>query len=166
MRTLVIGLALATIAGLAWVTLASARVSAYASGPYQFYIYDNRDRQNIFAVSVGGRATAAIVEHCVGRLMDDAHDTITQLRGRLARHDQSLNLVTVYGDNSRVELGGCEAERGDEEPSDSLVFVRNASARQVRDLLNDLHAGHGLAAADRDAMLAALGLDRSPRVRR
>lgn len=167
MRFLIGGLvALSALGGAVWFAVANATPSGYPGGPYQIYIFDNTAEQSIYAVAVGQRATGALVENCVGRLMDDRHGTVSDLRDRVAREDESLNLVWVSGEGSSVDLGTCEQHvdaRKQHGDTDSLVIVRDASAAQVRDIIHEIHA---LPAADRQAMIDALGLDRRTRARR
>jgi hypothetical protein len=91
-------------------------------------------------------------------------------RARLLNHDDRFSVVWVEGRGSSTHVGGCDPHDLEEEvdpesegePTDSLVVVRDASASQVRQLIQELH---GLPREDREAMIDALGLDRRARAR-
>lgn len=146
---------------LALSTAAHAMGSLNRGGPYQIYIFDDRDGRSTYALSVAKTSAAATVENCVGRLADDPDSVVAQLRKRATEKGGDLNLVTVDGKGSGVHLGDCadKHESGDEKDddrSDSLVLVRNASARQALNLIREMP----LTPAEQDKMIAALGLDR------
>ncbi len=170
MRALVGGaIGIAALTGTVWIAVASATPRPNPGGPYQIYILDRAERptHHVYAFSVGQRAAAAGVENCVGRRVEDAQQMVADLRERMAEEDETFNVVWVVGEGSRVELGVCGAVDEDDDPehqrSDSLVVVRDASARQVRRLIQEIH---GLPADDRNAMIDALGLNRPTPARR
>lgn len=146
----------ATLAGAAAVSGALWFANAaYPGGPYQIYIFDSGDRQSTYAIEEGARAAGALVENCVGRLLDDPAAVVARLRERAAARDEALSLIHVSGEGSRVQLGRCEDKTREKDGWDSLVIVRDAGARQTRRLIREIP---GLAAADREKMEQALGL--------
>jgi hypothetical protein len=167
MRALIGGVIGAIVfAGAVWA-IAGATTPANAGGPYQIYIFDNAEEQSIYALAVGDRAAAAMVEDCAGRLMDDAYTVVAGLRARSRNEHDGLSVVWVEGEGSRVNLGRCGQHEEDEDSErddwDSLVVVRGASAAQARHLIREIH---GLSREDRNAMIDALGLNRPARARR
>ena len=160
-------------AGALWA-LAGVTTPANAGGPYQIYIYNSVEHPTVdlYAISVGDRATAAEVENCVGRLAENPHQIVADLSAR-SHSDEHFSVVLVEGEGSSLSLGRCGEDADDEEedddpenysePRDSLVLVRNASAAQARRLIREIH---GLSAEDREAMIDAIGLDRRAPVRR
>ncbi len=163
MRKLIAGaLGAIALSSAAWIVAASATTNP--GGPYQIYIFDSLDGHSIYAVGVGQRAAAARVDGCEGHLLDNAPHIVSDLRARAAREDDEdhFNVVWVEGRGSHVNLGPCGPDEADEEddpesePQDTLVVVSDASARQARHLINEIEA---LPAADRAAMIEAVGLN-------
>jgi hypothetical protein len=180
MRALVGGvIGAAALAGAVWMTAADATTRGYPGGPYQVYIYNsaNQPQVDLYAFSVGQRAAAAEVENCMGRLVSDPHRVVADLRARLRDDHEHFSVVWIEGAGSDTHIGGCgasddpeaEAEKDDDESeadhqrSESLVVLRDASAAQVRHLIQEIH---GLSTQDRTAMTNALGLDQPARARR
>ncbi len=153
MRALIAFITAAAFAGAVLVVATSG--AAYPSGSYQIYIFDGSDEQSIYAIASGERAAGARVANCVGRLLDDPKGTVAQLRERAAHEDETLGLVWIDGEGSKVQLGRCEKKAAEREkdPHDSLVIVRDAGSRQVLSIIREIP---GLAAEERDAMIDAL----------
>ena len=167
MRAFIGGMiASALAAGAVWFAVAGATLAGYAGGPYRIYIFDSREGHSIYAVAVGERAAAARAEGCVGRLLDDPRRIVADLRARAATEDEEVsNVVWVSGEGSSVNLGRCdvvEDEDKEREHRDSLVVVRDASARQARHLIREMP----LSAAEQEVMIGALGLNGPARARR
>jgi hypothetical protein len=176
MRALLGGVIGAIVFASALWALAGVTTPANAGGPYQIYIYNSAEQPavDLYAISVGERAAAAQVENCTGRLVDNPHEIVADLRTRSSNHDH-ISVVWVEGQGSSFNLGRCgeDADEGDKdededsenahEQVDSLVLVRDASAAQARQLIREIH---GLPEQDRAAMIDALGLDRRAPARR
>lgn len=171
MRALIGGVIGAIVfASAAWA-LAGVTSTANAGGPYQIYILDSAERtsEHVYAFAVGERATAAQVENCEGRLLDNAHQIVADLRARSRNENDEFNVIWIEGRGSRTHLGDCPDRDDDHDPKsegdrrDSLIVLRDASAAQTRHLINEIH---GLSRDERGAMIDALGLDRPARVRR
>jgi hypothetical protein len=162
---------LTALAGAVYMAAADATTRGYPGGPYQVYIFNSADRPavDLYAFSVGQRATVARVEDCIARLADDPHRIVADLRERSRNEDHRLSVVWIEGEGSDTHIGGCDASDRDADPEiehdpvDSMVVLRDTSAAQVRHLIGEIH---GLSAQDRTAMTEALGLNRPARARR
>ena len=144
---------------IAMLLLAACSGSAQSETRYDLYIFGARDGgPQIYAFSGGDAAAAVEVRGCGDvRLLPDATAVVSDLSAR--RHAPGISVVTIESRGSRVELGGCGSEdEGDEDgvnDEDSLVVIENASARQMRRIVQSLDA----APSDvRGEIIATLGL--------
>jgi hypothetical protein len=145
----------AALAAAACALLALSGPAAAQGEPIQIYIFNAAGgRSDTYAFRKGYHTAAAVVESCVGRRSPNASAIVDQLQARIRNgQPDELNPVTVIGPGSRIELGSCDPR--DQHNEDSLVLVVEASERQARRLIRQIHA---LPQEDEGAMLAELGL--------
>jgi beta-lactamase regulating signal transducer with metallopeptidase domain len=155
-RGLLTGFTVLAAGAAAAFTLALTEPAA-AAGKFRIYIFNPADdRSSTYAASDGQRATAAIVEQCVGRLLPNAVALVDEMEARLETDDKDkLSVVWVVGPGSETEFGPCH--KNDERASDhdSLVLITDASERQARKFIREIH---GLSGGDREQMAAELGI--------
>ncbi|MGE0597250.1 MAG: hypothetical protein AB7P07_12875 [Hyphomonadaceae bacterium] len=143
--------------------LAACSAPAQAACRYSIFIYqETDDAPKVYAISGQGQSVAVEVRGCGdASVLADPAAVVTRLAAR--RDADDLNLVTVEGRGSRVELGECSPADQDEDEdveddgrdAESLVVVEDFSAVQVRRTLNTLDS---VTPAMREEMVAALAL--------
>lgn len=141
--------------------LAACSGIAQSETRYDAYIFQPRDGgPEIYAFSGGQNAVALEVRGCGDvRLLPDAGAIAAQMSAR--RSDPDTSVVTVVARGSRTYLGPCQADDYDSEPTaadedDNLVVIENASARQMRAMIQSLDA----APSDvRRQIIVSLGLN-------
>jgi beta-lactamase regulating signal transducer with metallopeptidase domain len=156
-RGLMSGFTVLAIGAAAAFTLVLTEPAA-AAGQFRIYIFNPADdRSSTYAVSDGQRATAALVEQCAGRLLPNAAAFVDEMEARLEKEDKDdLSVVWVVGPGSETEFGPCHKKDERASDHDSLVLITDASERQARKFIREIH---GLSGADREEMAAELGIE-------
>jgi beta-lactamase regulating signal transducer with metallopeptidase domain len=148
----------ATLAAAASIALALTGPAAAHVGHFRIYIYIAAGGvTDTYVWTDGARATAATVRNCVGQRTPNASSIVAQLDERIDNGQQNqLDPVTIVGPGSEIELGSCEpSSTRDVADQDTLVVVVDASERQARGLIRQIH---GLPREEQREMLAELGL--------
>lgn len=144
---------------VAMLFLAACSGVAQSETRYDLYIFQARgDAPEIYAFASADAAVAVEVRGCNDvRLLPNAAAVASDLSARRGAVDTSV--VTISARGSRVELNGCSVEEeGDDEHADdrdSLVVVENASARQMRRMVQSLDAAP---VSVREQIISTLGL--------
>jgi beta-lactamase regulating signal transducer with metallopeptidase domain len=157
-RTFAFAAPVAMLAAAASIALALTGPAAAQVGHYRIYIYIAAGGvADTYVWTDGARVTAATVRSCVGRRTPNASAIAAQLDERIDNGQQDeLNPVTIIGPGSEIELGSCEPRSTrDVADQDTLVVVVDASERQARRLIRQIH---GLPREEQREMLAELGL--------
>ncbi|MBL8546981.1 MAG: hypothetical protein JNL81_10990 [Hyphomonadaceae bacterium] len=149
---------------IAVLLLAACSGSAQSETRYDLYIFHPRDGgAQTYAFAADNAAVAIEVRGCGDiHLLPNANVVAGDLRAR--RHADGVSVVTVEARGSRVDLGNCGADEVPEDPEDveedgvneqdSLVVIENASARQMRRMVETLNAP----AEVRSEIISTLGL--------
>jgi hypothetical protein len=101
----------------------------------------------IYVFSGGQNVVALEVRGCGDvRLLPNASAVASQVSARRSAPD--ADVVTIEARGSRTRLGPCDEDRRDEEAeqaddADSLVVIENASARQMRAMIQSFDAAPG-----------------------
>jgi beta-lactamase regulating signal transducer with metallopeptidase domain len=149
---------IAAFAAAGSIALALTGPAAAQVDHFRIYIFNAADgTSDTYAISDGARATAAVVQGCVGQRSANAAAIVNQLEARIGNGAQDeLNPVTIVGPGSQIDLGPCEPSPArDVSNEDGLVLVVDASENQARRLIRQIHA---LPRADQMEMMAELGL--------
>jgi beta-lactamase regulating signal transducer with metallopeptidase domain len=161
-RSFTFGAPIAALTAAASMVLALAGPAVAQVGHYQIYIFIAAGgTADTYVLSDGARATAATVQSCVGSRSPNASAIVDQLEARIGNGAQDeLHPVTIVGPGSEIDLGECQPRSmRDVADEDTLVVVLDASERQARRLIRQIHA---LPRTEQREMLAELGLsDRS-----
>lgn len=124
------------------MALAACFGTAQSQTRYDLYIFEPQGGGPQTYAFVGGDAVYAVEVRGCGdvRVLPDARAVASSLSAR--RHAQDVSVVTVAARGSRVDLGNCPLDEEIDEPNehDSLVVVENATASQMRRMIQSLDA--------------------------
>ena len=137
------------------VMLALSAPAAAGPTPYRIYIFDSADGTSTYAVSDGQRATAAIFESCVGRVLPNAAAVIDGLEARI--HDDKKDGLTVVwapGPGSKTDIGPCAPKEPRE--GDTIVLITDPPESQARRFIRQIERRFRSPPPE---MRAELGLD-------
>ena len=149
------GLPVLAAGAAAAVMLALSAPAAAGLTPYRIYIFDSADGTSTYALSDGERATGAVFETCVGRLLPNAAAVIDGLEARI--HDgrkDGLTVVWAPGPGSKTDIGPCAPK--EPRDGDTLVLITDAPKRQARRFIRQIEARPRF---PQQEMAADLGLD-------
>lgn len=144
---------------IATLFLAACSGTAQSETRYDLYIFQARDGgPKIYAFAGGNTAAALEVRACGDvELLPNAATVARDMSAR--RRAPDVGVVTIEARGSRVEFDDCGVEEeGDDvhaNDEDSLVVIENASARQMRRMVQSLDAAP---TPVRDEIIATLGL--------
>lgn len=139
--------------------LAACSGAAQSETRYDLYIFQARDGGAKIYAFAGGNAAAALEVRGCGdvELLPNAAAVASEISAR--RRAPDVGVVTIEARGSRVEFDDCGVqEEGDNvhvNDEDSLVVIENASARQMRRMVQSLDAAP---APVREEIIATLGL--------
>ena len=127
---------------IAMLALAACSGAAQSQTRYELYVFAPRGGGSEIYVFASGDAVAAVEVRGCGdvQVLPDARAVAADMNAR--RHADEVSVVTVSARGSRVDLGSCPPGEAGDEPSerDSLVVVENATAAQMRRMIESLDA--------------------------
>lgn len=139
-RGAISGLPVLTASAAAAFMLALSAPAAAGPYPYRIYILVSSDETSTYAVSDGERATAAVFEKCVGRLLPNAAAIIDGLEARIQddKEDELKTIVWAPGPGQVTGLGSCVQKEPPD--NDTLVLITDASEKQARRFIRQIEA--------------------------